>query len=510
MIKVDTYKYIKDLHVRERKSIRQISQDVGLSRQTIRKILYDSVEEATKYKRKVPPPTPLRDQFEPIIRQWLTEDLKNPPKQRHNAQRIFDRLEEEFNFTGGSSTVRAWVREIKKELNIDHMEAFLPLVHDPVGHAQCDWTPALARINGQEVSGDLFLLRMSFSKAFFVRFYPHQRQEAFFDAHEQAFHFFGAVPGQILYDNLKTAVRKVLIGRRREEQDSFLKFRAHHGFDSQFCNVAKGNEKGIVEGLARYVKNHIFTPVPEFSSIEALNDWLATRCQALNERPRGKCKLSFADLFAQEKATLLPLSKHTFDCCSRKEVKANRFSLITFDKNQYSVPVDWVGRLLTIKGYVHEIRIYDKQTLLATHSRFYDAGKQYFQLEHYLKLLERKPRAVGQALPVRQTNLPAVFANYHKEALRRDPEKGDKLFVSVLLLLKQYPIALLSDVLDKALTEGIMAIDTIQVYAENASRYPMRESAVTTVPKPNLPDNPSIAPPQINRYRQLSQGGMSA
>lgn len=509
MIKVDTYKYIKDLHVKERKSIRQISREVGLSRQTIRKILYGSVEETTTYKRKVEPPAPLRSQFEPIIKQWLIDDQTSPRKQRHNSQRIFERLQEEHAFTGGSSTVRGWVRDIKRMLDLENIDAFMPLEHDPLGYAQCDWTPALARIDGREFHGELFLLRFSHSKSFFVRFYPHQRQEAFFDAHEHAFEFFNGVPGQILYDNLKTAVKKVLVGRKREEQDAFLKFRAHHGYDSQFCNPAKGNEKGIIEGLARYIKAHAFTPVPDFPTIEALNEWLAARCRTLNARPRGKQKISFQKRFEEERARLLPLSKHTFDCCSRKEAKVNHYSLIAFDRNQYSVPVTYPGRILTVKGYIGEVRIYDKQTLVAVHPRCYESGKQLFILEHYFKLLERKPRAVGQAKPVRQAALPASFAAYHRQAQRHDPDHADKLFVTVLLLLKQYPSGVLDAALEKALAQNLVSIELIQNYAEELSRNkkPVNPPAQETV---QASSQVAIAPPAISRYLQLHEGGVSA
>jgi transposase len=509
MIKVDTYKYIKDLHVKERKSIRQISREVGLSRQTIRKILYGSVEETTTYKRKAEPPAPLRSQFEPIIKEWLIDDQSSPRKQRHNSQRIFERLQDEHEFTGGSSTVRGWVRDIKRMLDLENINAFMPLEHDPLGYAQCDWTPAMARITGQDVHGELFLLRFSHSKAFYVRFYPHQRQEAFFDAHEHAFTFFNGIPGQILYDNLKTAVKKVLVGRKREEQDAFLKFRAHHGFDSQFCNPAKGNEKGIIEGLARYIKAHAFTPVPEFPSIEALNDWLAARCRTLNARPRGKQKISFLERFEEERAKLLPLSQHTFDCCSRKEAKVNHYSLIAFDKNQYSVPVTYPGRILTVKGYIDEVRIYDKETLVAVHSRSYESGKQLFILEHYFKLLERKPRSVGQAKPVRQANLPAAFAAYHRQAQRHHPDQADKLFVTVLLLLKHYPVALLAEALEKALAQSQISVELIQSYAEELIRH--KKVGRPNTQEPGQTSSPvPVAPTAISRYRQLHEGGVSA
>ena len=509
MIKVDTYKYIKDLHVRERKSIRQISREVGLSRQTIRKILYGSVEETTTYKRKTEPPAPLRSQFEPIIKQWLIDDQASPRKQRHNSQRIFERLQEEYDFTGGSSTVRCWVRDIRRMLDLENIDAFMPLEHDPLGHAQCDWTPAMARVDGQDVHGELFLLRFSHSKAFFVRFYPHQRQEAFFDAHEHAFFFFHGVPGQILYDNLKTAVKKVLVGRKREEQDSFLKFRAHYGFDSQFCNPGKGNEKGIIEGLARYIKAHAFTPVPEFPSMEALNDWLATRCNTLNARPRGKHKSSFQERLAQERERLLPLSNHTFDCCNRKEVKVNHYSLIAFDKNQYSVPVTYPGRILTVKGYIGEIRIYDKEMLVAVHPRCYERGKQVFILEHYFKLLERKPRSVGQAKPVRQADLPTVFAAFHRQAQRHDPDQADKHFVAVLLLLKHYPVPLLAEAIERALAQNLINVELIQHYAEELIRNKQMAKLFVTESVPISTPVP-VAPTTISRYRQLQEGEVIA
>lgn len=234
------------------------------------------------------------------------------------------------------------------------------------------------------------------------------------------------------------------------------------------------------------------------------------RCQALNARPRGKQKISFQERLEEERAMLIPLSKHSFDCCSRKEAKVNHHSLITFDKNQYSVPVNYVGRILTVKGYVSEIRIYDKQTLVAMHPRSYESGKQHFILEHYFKLLERKPRAVGQAKPVRQAELPASFAAYHQKARHHDPDRGDKLFVAVLLLLKYYPVAILSEAIERALAQNLTSADLIENYAEELLRnkqmvkYPAQES-VKAASSP-----PAVAPPAINRYCQLHEGGVSA
>ena len=302
----------------------------------------------------------------------------------------------------------------------------------------------------------------------------------------------------------------MLVGRKREEQDSFIKFRAHHGFDSSFCNVAKGNEKGCIEALARYAKLHIFTPLPDFEDIATLNLWIEQRCHKINAKQRNRKGSSFSNLFEQEQPNLLPLSPHTFDCCSRKEVKVNRFSLIQFNNNQYSVPVGYTGRILTVKGYIHDIKIYDKQTLLAVHSRDYGTGKEHFMLEHYLKLLERKPRSVSQARPVRQAQLPAVFQSYHLEIRRHYPEESDKMFVKVLLLLKIYPVQKIEKALDKALQQKTLSIEILHSYLEETIKaiYPVA-TADTALSETSHP-TPMIAPTQLSRYNGLMMGGKSA
>lgn len=366
----------------------------------------------------------------------------------------------------------------------------------------------MARINGQDINGDLFLMRFSNSKAFYARFYPHQRQEAFFDAHEKTFAFFNGIPQTILYDNLKTAVKRVLVGRKREEQDAFVKFRAHHGFDSDFCNRAKGNEKGGVEALARYVKWHIFTPVPEFPTIEALNSWIEERCCKLNAKPRGRNQQSFWDAFELEQDKLLPLSVHTFDCCTRKEAKVNRFSLVQFDRNQYSVPTDYTGKMVTVKGYVDKIEIYYQKTKLAIHERCYDSGKQKFQLEHYLKLLERKPRAVGQAKPVRQANLPKPFAQYHELVQSIDPEEGDRQFVNVLLLLRRYPVHKLSEALILAVEQNRLNPADVEQLVDTIDKPTTK--VATNIKTAVIKPTGQVAPTQLQRYTSLVKGGVGA
>ena len=100
---------------------------------------------------------------------------------------------------------------------------------------------------GERVTVQLFILRLNYSKARFVMAFPFQKQEAFFEGHNQAFRFFGGIPRRLTYDNLKTAVYKILSGHNRHEQENFKKYRSYYLFESFYCNPAQGHEKGGVE-----------------------------------------------------------------------------------------------------------------------------------------------------------------------------------------------------------------------------------------------------------------------
>ena len=221
MITVRQKEQIRRAYYIEDKSIREIHREMGYHRQTIRKALEGG--EVPAYTRQGPRPCPVLDPVKPIIDQWLAEDQKRPRKQRHTARRIWQRLTAEYGFEGAESTVRRYVGQRRKAIQA---EVFIPLSYAPGQTAPVDFGEAQVIMATEEVTVQLFCLRLGYSKQPFVMALPTQAQEAFFEAHVRAFDFLGGVPREIVYDNLKTAVKRVLEGRHREEQDAFVAFRS--------------------------------------------------------------------------------------------------------------------------------------------------------------------------------------------------------------------------------------------------------------------------------------------
>ncbi len=174
------------------------------------------------------------------------------------------------------------------------------------------------------------------TKSSFVWAFPHQRKEAFFEGQRRGFEFFEGTPHRIWYDNLKTAVLKILQGHRREEQQAFIAFRSHYLFESRFCTPGEGHAKGLVENLVGYARRNFFTPVPQVDSWEALTAELLVRCIAERERRLRGESHTIGELWTEEEKTLLPLPAHGYECCRWLPARVNRYSLITFETNRYT------------------------------------------------------------------------------------------------------------------------------------------------------------------------------
>jgi transposase len=235
----------------------------GIDRKTVSKILEHSVPPG--YRRSKPPARPKLDPFIPIIDQILEADRVLPKKQRHTAQRIFERLRDEHGFTGGVTIVTDYIREKKRRTQ----EVFVPLSHPP-GHAQVDFGEALGEIGGVQRKLHYFAMALPHSDAFFIKAYPAETSEAFCDGHVSAFAFFGGVPLSILYDNTKLAVAKILGDGTRKRTIAFSELQSHYLFEDRFGRPGKGNDKGNVEGVIGFGRRNFLVPMPRFESFEVL------------------------------------------------------------------------------------------------------------------------------------------------------------------------------------------------------------------------------------------------
>jgi len=330
-------------------SKRQILRETGMHWTTLEKILSHSAPPG--YRLGAPREKPKLDAHLDWIREVLQADKAMPKKQRHTAKRIWDRLRQERGFGGGYTIVKDAVREIRRTSR----EVFMPLTQPP-GTAQVDFFEALANIDGTLRKVHVFVMSLPYSDMFFVMAFPRECTEAFWEGHVRAFEFFGGVPKRITYDNSRIAVRLITGCHRRELTDGFLQLASHYLFDYHFCTVRRANEKGVVEGMAKYARCNFFVPVPQAPCLEGLNEHLWELCwneQFRKVRGQGATK-------GERKGDedLRPLPQTPFDAARQQPARANSLSLVRFDDNDYSVPVAHAHHELIVKGYVDRVEVH--------------------------------------------------------------------------------------------------------------------------------------------------------
>jgi hypothetical protein len=279
-----------------------------------------------------------------------------------------------------------------------------------------DWGEAQAIIAGKTETVQFFLMRLCYSRRSFVMTFPTQNQESFLWAHVQAFKYFGGVPHRISYDNLGTAVKlafdkTVKGGRSRQEVRAFVAFRSYYLFESHFCTVGQGHEKGQVESGVGYIRRNFLVPLPVCTSFEDLNQQLFERCVKEDRRRVARQPLTIGEAWEQERPLLLPLPPSDYECCDMTIVRLTPYSQATYETNRYSVPVNRARKNVTVKAYPFQIEIWDGIQQLASHPRCYDREQDIFDPLHYLCLLEERPgalifsRVAAISLP---TNLPVA------------------------------------------------------------------------------------------------------
>ena len=346
MYRVEMYARVRRACRVEGMSTREASRVFGLDRKTVRKMLSFSVPPG--YRRGKPPRRPKLGPFTGIIDRILEDDRTSHHKQRHTAKRIFDRLRDEYGFTGGYTIVKDYVRERRSR------EMFVPLVHSP-GHAQADFGEAMAVIGGVARKVHFLAFDLPHSDACFVKAYPAETTEAFCDGHNAAVAFFGGVPRSILYDNTKLAVARILGDGKRQRTRVFTELQSHYLFEDRFGRPGKGNDKGKVEGLVGFIRRNFLVPVPRAESFEALNDALAGQCRRRQAaRLRGH-KETIGERLARDREAFLPLPPAPYDACDKRPGRVSSLSLVRCRGNDYSVPVAYGHREVLIRCYVDEV-----------------------------------------------------------------------------------------------------------------------------------------------------------
>lgn len=451
MIQVEQKEIIRRLYFIKRHSLREIAKELGHSRKTVRKAIADAT--VPQYHFSAARMSPVVGPYLETIKAWLEADKSRPPKQRHTAHRIYIRLVQECGFTGAERTIREHIAKMRPTIT----EMSIPLEFDPGADAQCDWGEAQVSIAGRLVNAQVLCMKLSSSSRPFVMAFPRQRQEMFLEGQRRAFEWYEGVPGRVSYDNLTTAVRKVLKGRNREEQQAFIAFRSHYVFDSHFAMVATPREQGRVESLVGYMRRNYFVPVPVVESFEELNRMLLSRLLADDKRLVPGKEITIGQAWEKEKTKLRPLPRFPYQCCVSRPVKANRLSLVNFDNNQYSVPVEYGFSKLNLSAYAWHIEIACGDHIIATHKRSYEKWQEIMEVDHYLPLLLLRPGAFPYARPVRQWRMPPVYQDCYEALCCKNTGYGVREFLQVLTIGRMYGKEALERAMAQALADNLVS-----------------------------------------------------
>jgi transposase len=483
--------------------IRDICRKAGISRNTVRKILRGKEAKFTYHREEADQPAqePIKD----LIESWIKQDSLEGKKYRRTAKRMYNELRnDKYGYAGSYASVLRCFQEVKERLGKDPAEVFIPLEFDNGAAAQFDWGEVKAVIGGQLTILNVGAVQLCKSRKSYARAYPSQKQELLFDVHRRAFEHFGGVPRRVIYDNLRTAVKKILKGNHRNLQERFVEFSSLYLYAADFCNPARGNEKGRIENLIGFIRENFFVPIPKYTTLDELNDRLLS---FLISVVRTKMHPNIPDktrheVYEEEKGSLIPLPAHGYECCRVTHAAVTSYSTIHFETNQYSVPGEYVGKTVQVKGYADEVAVSLKGIEIARHKRLYSFKQQSLNPYHYLEALSRKPRAFADGLPFKEWQLPEVFQQYRR-MLKEKFEDGDRYFVKTLLLVKEWPIMEVAESIRQAIAANALG-DSYVLTILRRMRNPNYEPRIMDI-REELARYKAKQPP-LSRYDEVLYG----
>jgi transposase len=457
MLVVETIGRIRREHFIHGKSIKEIARDLRLSRNTVRKVLR-SDETSFSYERRVQP-RPKLGRWKGQLDWLLAANVEAPARERLTLIRIFEELRA-LGYDGGYDAIRRYARSWAKANASATADAFVPLSFAPGEAYQFDWSHEIVVLDGVTTIVKVAHLRLCHSRMMFVRAYPRETQEMVFDAHDRAFAFFKGACGRGVYDNMKTAVETIFIGKDRQYNRRFLQMCSHHLVEPVACTPASGWEKGQVENQVGLVRERFFTPRLRFKSHDELNAWLMDKCIAWAkahghpERPDQ----TIWEVFEEERPKLIPY-RGRFDGFHALPASVSKTCLVRFDNNKYSVSASAVGRPVDIHAYAERVVIRQDGRIVAEHPRCYGRGQTIYDPWHYVPVLARKPGALRNGAPFKDWVLPTALERVRRKLAGSDD--GDRQMVKILAAVLSDGLPAVEAACLQALSESVHSADVV-------------------------------------------------
>ena len=360
----------------------------------------------------------------------LAANQAKPSREQRTLIRLFEQLRGR-GYEGGYDAVRRYAREWQRRHASVSVGAYVPLSFAPGEAYQFDWSQEIVLINGTTVTVKVAHVRLCHSRMLFVRAYPRETQEMVFDAHDRAFGFFKGACTRGIYDNMKTAVDAIFVGRERVYNRRFLQMCSHYLVDPVACTPASGWEKGQVENQVGLVRERFFTPRLRVKSYEEMNAWLLDQCvmHAKAHRHPEQRDRTVWEMFEAERPSLVRYAGR-FDGFHTVPASVSKTCLVRFDNNKYSVVATAVGRPVEVRAYAERIELRQEGRPVGEHARCFGRDQTVFDPWHYVPVLARKPGALRNGAPFKDWVLPAGLGHIRRKLA--GTADGDRQMVNIL------------------------------------------------------------------------------
>ena len=457
MLVVETVARIRREHFVKGKTIKEIARDLKVSRNTVRKVLR-SGETSFEYEREVQP-RPKLGRWTTDLEQLLAANAVRTTREQLTLIRIFEELRGR-GYDGGYDAVRRYARRWAKQHGQATAAAYVPLSFAPGEAYQFDWSHEVVLLGGATVIVKAAHVRLCHSRMLFVRAYPRETQEMVFDAHDRAFALFKGACRRGIYDNMKTAVETVFVGKDRQYNRRFLQMCSHYLVEPVACTPASGWEKGQVENQVGLVRERFFTPRLRFKNYDELNAWLLDKCIAYAKAHRHPelSEQTIWEVFEAERPKLVPHAGR-FDGFHAVPASVSKTCLVRFDNNKYSVAASTVGRPVEVHAYADRIVIRQDGRIVAEHPRSFGRGETIYDPWHYVPVLARKPGALRNGAPFKDWVLPAAIERVRRKLATADD--GNLQMVDILTAVLTDGLPAVEAACGEAIAHGVHSADVV-------------------------------------------------